>query len=110
MDKEELKEHYLKGKNIDRYKIKKPERGIHSEMHALAKEVSEYCGEPRKFAMYLGIIKNIGARESYRIFSEIKQNKQVETPGKLFVYMSAHERRKNKTNKKDYKNGNNKRA
>ena len=108
MDKEELNKHYLKGENIDKYKIKKPEQGIHSEMHALAKDISEYCGEPRKFAMYLGIIKNIGIREAYRIFSEIKQNKQVETPGKLFVYMSANESRKNKPNKKN--NGNNKRS
>lgn len=68
---------------------KKPERGIHSEMHALAKEVSEYCGEPKKFAMYLGVIKNVGLPRAYKIFSEIKQGKDIKTPGKLFLYLSA---------------------
>lgn len=67
---------------------RKPERGIYGPMHALAKEVSEYAGEPKKFAMYLGIIKNIGLRKAYRIFSKIKQSKNVKTPGKLFVYES----------------------
>ena len=41
------------------YFVKKPAKGIHSEMHALAKEISEFCGEPKKFGMYLGIIKNV---------------------------------------------------
>lgn len=71
------------------YFKKKPEKGIHSEMHALAKEISEYCGEPKKFAMYLGIIKNTGLPRAYKIFSEIKQGKEIKTPGKLFLYLSA---------------------
>ena len=76
------------------YKIKKPERGMHGEAHALAKEISEYCGEPKKFAMYLGIIKNIGPKDAYRIFAELKQSKNIETPGKLFVYLSSYKPRK----------------
>lgn len=92
--------------NFKEYKIKKPERGIHSEMHALAKEISEYCNEPEKFAMYLGIIKNTGLRRAYRIFAEIKESAKrqtVKTPGKLFVYMSSHHKEKKR-------NGNNKRT
>ncbi len=73
--------------------ISGPERGIHSQMHALAKEISEYVGEPKKFAMYLGIIKNIGLRRSYQIFSKIRQSRNVKTPGKLFVYESAYQQR-----------------
>lgn len=76
------------------YFKKKPEKGIHSEMHALAKEISEYCGEPKKFAMYLGVIKNVGLPRAYKIFSEIKQGKEIKTPGKLFLYMSADEQAK----------------
>jgi len=64
------------------YFVRKPEKGMHSEMHALAKEVSEYCGEPKKFGMYLGIIKNIGLPKAYRIFSEIRQGKEIKTPGR----------------------------
>ena len=67
----------------------KPVRGIHSEIHALAKDISEYCGEPEKFALYLGIIKRIGKDKAYQIFSEIKQSKDVESKAKMFMYMSS---------------------
>lgn len=83
-------------KEIKRRKEKKPERGIHSPIHALAKEISEYCGEPKKFAMYLGIIKNIGIRKAMQIFSQIKQSKSIKEPGKFFVYKSAYKQKKNK--------------
>jgi len=72
------------------YFVKQPARGIHSEKHALAKEVSEYCGEPKKFAMYLGIIKNVGLPRAYKIFAEIKQSKSVKDRGKLFLYLSSY--------------------
>ena len=84
---------------VDKYEIKKTEKGIHTEIHALAKDVSEYCDEPEKFAMYLGIIKNIGLKNAYQIFSEIKQNKKVKTPGKLFVYMSSYDQKLKKRSK-----------
>jgi len=77
------------GKELAKIKQRNPERGVHSEIHALAKEISETFGEPKKFAMYLGIIKNIGPSKSYRIFSKIKQSKNVQTPGRLFVYEST---------------------
>ncbi len=79
------------------YKLPKPEKGMHSEMHALAKDISEEFGEPKKFAMYLGIIKNIGIKKAYVIFSEIKQSSKAKTPGKLFVHKSKN---KNGTNER----------
>jgi len=66
----------------------KPVRGIHSEIHALAKDISEYCREPKKFALYLGIIKRIGKNRAYQIFSEIKQSKNIKSPAKLFMFLS----------------------
>ena len=81
------------GQEIQKIKEKKPERGIHGPAHALAKDISETFGEPKKFAMYLGIIKNVGLRHAYQIFSKIKQSKNVKTPGKLFVYESAHHKK-----------------
>lgn len=80
-------------KGFDKINEKKPERGIHGPMHALAKDISEYAGEPKKFAMYLGVIKNIGLRKAYRIFSKIKQSKNLKTPGKLFVYESSYSKK-----------------
>src|SRR3989338_10965182 len=78
------------------YFVKKPEHGMHSEAHALAKELSEFCGEPKKFGMYLGIIKNIGLPRAYRIFAEMRQAKEIKTPGKLFLYLSAYKKPTNK--------------
>ena len=80
------------GKELAKIRKKKPERGIHGPIHALAKEISEYAGEPKKFAMYLGIIKNIGLRKAYKVFSEIKQNKKIKSPGKLFVFQSTYKK------------------
>lgn len=68
--------------------IRKPVRGMHSEIHALAKDISEYCGEPKKFALYLGIIKRIGKNRAYQIFSEIKQSKNIKSSAKLFMFLS----------------------
>ena len=96
------------------YFVKKPEHGLHSEAHALAKEISEFCGEPKKFGMYLGIIKNIGLPRAYRILAEMRQTKEIKTPGKLFLYLSAYKKSVNeKLNgkpKRKTKNGNRKRA
>ncbi len=69
----------------------KPMKGIHSEIHALAKEISEYCNEPKKFALYLGIIKRIGKKRAYQIFSQIKRSKDIKTPAKLFMFLSKKE-------------------
>jgi phage host-nuclease inhibitor protein Gam len=70
----------------------KPMRGIHSEIHALTKDISEYCKEPKKFALYLGIIKRIGKNTAYRIFSEMKQSKTVKSPAKLFMFLSKNKK------------------
>lgn len=76
------------------YFVKKPDKGMHSEMHALAKEISEYCKEPKKFGMYLGIIKNMGLSRAYQVFAELKQGKDIKTPGKLFLYLSSYRKAK----------------
>jgi len=79
----------------------KPIRGIHSEIHALAKDISEYCKEPKKFALYLGVIKRIGKNRAYQIFSEMRQSKDIKSRAKLFMYLS---RSKNPPIKNDIKN------
>jgi len=70
----------------------KPARGMHSEIHALAKDISEYCKEPKKFALYLGVIKRIGKDRTYRIFSEMKQSKNIKYPAKVFMFLSRSEK------------------
>ena len=103
-----------KGLQKIEYFKKQPAKGIHSEFHALAKEISEFCGEPKKFGMYLGIIKNIGLPRAYRIFAEMRQAKEIKTPGKLFLYLSAYKKPTNKKpdgkTRRKTKNGNRKRT
>ncbi len=89
MANEDIKE-LLKQKAAQLAAKAKPEKGIHSPIHALAKEISEYCGEPEEFAMYLGVVKNIGLTKAYRIFSEIKHSPKVTTRGKLFLFKSKY--------------------
>ena len=78
-------------------------KGMHSEIHVLAKDISEYCKEPKKFGMYLGIIKRIGKDKAYQIFSEIKQSKNIKTPGRLFMFLSRTKKNVGKT-KRNAKN------
>lgn len=92
------------------YFVRKPEKGIHSEAHALAKEISEFCGEPKKFGMYLGVIKNMGLSRAYQVFAELKQGKEIKTPGKLFLYLSANKKAPAVKPKPKSKNGNCKRT
>lgn len=73
-------------------------KGLHSEIHVLAKDISEYCQEPKKFALYLGVIKRIGFDKAYQIFSGIKQSRNVKTPGKLFLFLSSTKNNKNVKN------------
>ena len=49
------------------------EQFIHSEEHLIAADISKYCGEPKRFNLYLGIIRRIGKQRAYQIFSELKQ-------------------------------------
>src|SRR3989338_5547285 len=97
-----------KGLQKIEYFKKQPAKGIHSEAHALAKEISEFCGEPKKFGMYLGVIKNMGLPSAYRVFAELKQGKEIKTPGKLFLYLSTYKKISNGKTKRKTKNGNRK--
>jgi hypothetical protein len=72
-------------------------KGIHSEIHAIAKDISEYCREPKKFALYLGVIKRIGKNRAYQIFSEIKQAKNIKSRAKLFMYLSKNAKNPNQS-------------
>ncbi len=65
----------------------KPNKNIHSDMHALADEISGAFGERKLFARYLGTIKRIGLARARIIFSEVKEG-HADSPGKLFFWKS----------------------
>jgi len=80
-----------------------PEQFIHSEEHLIAADISNYCGEPKKFHTYLGIVIRIGKQKAYRIFSEMKQRDleylhkppesrppAIKSRGKWFVWRAKH--------------------
>ena len=66
---------------------KERNKNIHSEAHFLADEISTAFGERKMFAMYLGVIKRIGAARARQLFGEIKEGNARE-PGKLFIWKS----------------------
>jgi hypothetical protein len=68
-----------------------PQYTMHTEMHALAKDVSEYCAEPKKFAMYLGTIKRVGLGRAYQLFSILKDPRtNAKHPGRWFMFMAQN--------------------
>lgn len=79
---------------------KKQNKNIHSEVHYWTDVISSAFGERNKFAMYLGVIKRIGAKEAQRLFSEIKQS-HPSTPGKLFIWKSKEIKSLDKDKKKE---------
>jgi hypothetical protein len=66
-------------------KIKKPEGGMHSQLHYTAREISRGLGEPNKFGQYLGAIKHIGPEMAWMFFSQLKEAKVKNKPA-LFFY------------------------
>lgn len=64
-------------------------RTIHSQIQLLAKDISEYCGEPKKFGMYAGTIKRIGLNRAYTIFSTMKQTRtNIRKKGAYFLILA----------------------
>lgn len=90
-------------KKIEKLKyspIRKENKNLHSDIHYVADEISQYFGERKKFGMYLGIIKRIGTDRAWQFFSEIKQNmeeakktgKILESPAKLFIWKTKQKK------------------
>jgi len=63
----------------------KPNKNIHSDIHALADEISTFFGERKLFGRYLGTIKRIGVARARSIFADVKEGK-ADNPGKLFFW------------------------
>ena len=59
-------------------------KGIHSHEHEIAREVSEYVGKPKKFALWLGIVKRVGAGEMIGLIKQMKE-RGVTSPRYLMV-------------------------
>jgi hypothetical protein len=48
-------------------------KGINSHLHLVALEVSEYVGEPQKFAMGLGIVKRVGPAKMTALLKQMRE-------------------------------------
>ena len=64
-----------------------------NDAHAQSSSAKNNSSFTSNMAKYLGIIKNIGLPQAYKIFSEIRHGKEIKTPGKLFLYMSSRSRK-----------------
>jgi hypothetical protein len=79
---------------IGRVIRKKVEKGanhrLHSEAHVLADEMIAYFGEPKKFGMYLGVIKRLGVARARSIFSAMKSDGgDIRNPRKFFMWLTS---------------------
>lgn len=61
---------------------------IHSQTHLLAKEISEYCGEPKKYGLYLGVLARVGHERGAFLFGKLKDMANVKNPAKMFLFLS----------------------
>jgi len=64
-----------KMKQISRTATSSKMHGMHSSLHDLARMISEWCHEPKLFAMYLGKVKYIGEAASWTLWAELKQSR-----------------------------------
>lgn len=61
------------------------DNNIHTELHYVTDEIVKYTAEPKKFGMYLGIVKKIGREKAFEILSEMKQRDDIKHRGKYFM-------------------------
>ena len=72
----------------NRFKRKKPDKNIHSDLHLVTNEVWEYCGKDKPFAFYLAMIKRVGTDRARYILANMKDKPvPAHTPGKMFVWL-----------------------
>lgn len=73
---------------------KRPPKGIHTQLHELVAELIKEYNEPpeipigtrrvKTFGYYLGKLKHVPISTIYMWRSEIRQSRDVKTPGKIF--------------------------
>lgn len=67
-------------------KIARPaaRKNIHSKEHDLAESMTVQFGEPKKFGMYLGIIKRLGFGRALALFKYVQES-NARRPAALFM-------------------------
>ena len=65
--------------------LKKVVTTIHSAEHELADQICKHFKEPKRFGMWLGIIKKYGTQHVYKSFAEVKQS-NAKTPVMLLMW------------------------
>src|SRR3990167_9513295 len=62
-----------------------PIKGIYTQEQDLTRTLANYFNEPKKFGMYMGIVKKQGMEKCYKIYSELKE-RSIKS-GKLFMWL-----------------------
>lgn len=64
--------------------------GMHTPLHDVARLISEWCGEPKEFAMYLGRVMDLGQQRAWKVWSELKQSRTpIRNRAALFMALSS---------------------
>lgn len=87
----------LSGKYNDKTRSIEPmlrpeNKKMHSPAHLLADEIIHSFSEPKRFAMYLGVINRIGVIRSRQIFQELQASHHtITSKRKLFMWHAKEE-------------------
>lgn len=85
-------------KTLDALKAKtqKNRRFLHSENHVLADELSKALNDTKHFGFYLKMAQIHNHSVMRKLCAEILENKNVQTPGKLFAFLLKKQNTKEK--------------
>jgi hypothetical protein len=74
---------------IAKFSSVKPKKDVHlhSPAHLLADELSVKFNDRKHFALYLGMAVKYDHQFLRKIMGEVLENRNVQTPGKLFTYL-----------------------
>ena len=62
---------------------------MHTPTHDLARQISEWCGEPKNFPLYLGKVKWLGLSRSWSLWGDLKaQRTPIRNRAALFMALT----------------------
>lgn len=88
------------------HKKPKANKYLHSPAHLLAEELSVKLNDKKHFGFYLKMAVTYDHNFLRKLMGEILENKNAQTPGKLFAYLIKKNNMEKKINEKEKKESN----
>ena len=74
-------------------------KGMHGDIQYWAWEIAEYVHEKNRMGLYIGIVKRIGVHTASRLLAEMRDNPNIKTPAKLFMWKIKNLKQNNESTK-----------